>query len=290
MKGWLIVNNFMKSAKFDEIYAYLKSAAEKEQIQLEILKTGALPHSVNALKERVKEADFALFWDKDVVLARQLEACGLKLFNSAAAIEKCDNKAFTAVELERAGVPVPETYAAPLTFEGIRIDDFGFAEEAAEKLGFPLVIKENAGSFGKQVYLASDMDDVKSIIEKIGHKGFILQKFIAESSGRDVRVNVVGGKVICAMLRESTDGDFRSNVTLGGHGKAYTVNKEQEAAALAACDALGLDFAGVDVLFGDGGKPVICEVNSNPHFKSTIDATGTDLSLYIMKHVKNVLG
>ncbi len=286
MKGWLIVNNFVKSKKFDEIYELLSSAARSEGILLETVKTGELPHSVNALKDIVKTVDFALFWDKDVILAKQLEACGLRLFNNAEAIEKCDNKALTAVCLEKAGVETPETYASPLTFEGVEICDFGFAEACAKKLGYPMVVKEVNGSFGKQVYLAEDFEKLKAIIKSIGHKGFVMQKFISESRGRDIRVNVVGGRVICAMLRESRDGDFRSNVTLGGSAKAYKVSPEQKEIAVKACRALGLDFAGVDVLFGEGGKPLICEVNSNPHFKSTLEATGIDLAGLIMKHIK----
>lgn len=290
MKGWLIVNNFMKSAKFEEIYALLLRAAAKKNVELKVVKTGELPHSVRALKEIAESVDFALFWDKDVVLAKQLEACGLRLFNSAGAIEKCDNKALTAIELEKRGIDTPETYVAPLTFEGVEINDFEFARGAAEKLGYPLVVKEVSGSFGGQVYLAEDFEALKAIIKSIGHKGFLMQKFIASSRGRDVRVNVVGGKVICAMLRESADGDFRSNVTLGGRAETYKVNAAQARLAVKACRALGLDFAGVDVLFGENGRPLICEVNSNPHFKSTYDATGIDLSEIIIDHVIKTLG
>ena len=112
-----------------------------------------------------------------------------------------------------------------------------------------------------------------------------MQKFVKSSRGRDIRVNVVGGKVVCAMERHSENGDFRSNVTLGGSAKACSLSKEQKDIAARACRALGLDFAGVDVLFGENG-PLICEVNSNPHFKSTLDATGIDLAGVIMKYIK----
>ncbi len=285
MKGWLIVNNFMKSRKFEELYGYISRAAVKEGIELQSLKTGELPHSVNALREIVKTVDFALFWDKDVVFARQLEACGLRLFNSADAIEKCDNKAYTAVELEKAGIKTPETYVAPLTFEGVPMEDLGFAEKAAEKLGFPMVVKEFAGSFGDQVYLAENMDSLKKIILSMGHKGFLMQKFVEESKGRDLRINVVGGKVVSAMVRYSVNGDFRSNVTRGGHALAYEPDQRQITAALNACKALGLDFAGVDVLLGTK-EPLVCEVNSNPSFKRALDATGIDLSELIMGHIK----
>ena len=288
-KGWLIVNSFIHSSKFDGIYSMLKASAESKEIDLRVVKSGSLPHSVNALRNAVKDVDFALFWDKDVILANQLEAAGLRLFNSASAVEKCDNKALTATVLEAAGVPVPETYCSPLTFEGVGYNDTAFLDSAAERLGFPMVVKENFGSFGAQVYLAESREELGSIVERLGSKGFVMQKFIESSRGRDLRVNVVGGKAVATALRYSVSGDFRSNVTAGGRILPYAASEEQETVAVAAADALGLDFAGVDVLFGPSGEPLVCEVNSNPHFKSTLEATGRDISRDIIAHVLKCL-
>ena len=287
--GWLVVNSFIKSSKFDEIYAMLKASAESEGIRLDVRKSGDLPHSVNALKNEVKGVDFAFFWDKDVILARQLEAAGLRLFNSAAAVEKCDNKALTATVLEAAGVATPETYCSPLTFEGTGYNDRKFLDLAAERLGFPLVLKENFGSFGEQVYLVASRAELDATVDGLGSKGFVLQKFIESSRGRDLRVNVVGGKAVATAIRYSATGDFRSNVTAGGRILPYEPDEKQKAAAVAAAKALGLDFAGVDVLFGPDGQPLVCEVNSNPHFKSTLEATGRDISRDIVRHVKKRL-
>jgi ribosomal protein S6--L-glutamate ligase/gamma-F420-2:alpha-L-glutamate ligase len=110
-----------------------------------------------------------------------------------------------------------------------------------------------------------------------------MQQFISESRGRDVRVNVVGGKAVASMLRFNDD-DFRSNITNGGSMKAIEITPEQEKIAIAACSACGLDFGGVDILFGKDG-PIICEVNSNPHFKSTLECTGINLSEHIAQYV-----
>ena len=154
-----------------------------------------------------------------------------------------------------------------------------FLDDAERLLGYPMVIKESNGSFGKQVYLAENKKQALKIIKKIGHKRFLMQEFIRESRGRDIRVNVVGGKVICAILRENKR-DFRSNVSSGGVAKRVCLTAEQEQIALDACKAVGADFAGVDVLLSKNGA-LICEVNSNPHFKSTYDCTGVDLSEYI---------
>ena len=88
------------------------------------------------------------------------------------------------------------------------------------------------------------------------------------------------------MLRYSVNGDFRSNITNGGHMKPFEPNDRQKSVAVSACRALGLDFAGVDILFGKDDEPIVCEVNSNPHFKSSLDCTGVDMSPLILSHIK----
>lgn len=284
MKGWLVVNSFIDSAKFNGLYELLQEAAKKQNVELKLLKGSQLIDIIGAPKEKSALPEFAIFWDKDVMLARELENAGVRLFNSADAIEACDNKAITYQRLARAGVKIPKTIIAPKTFEGLGYTDSGFLKTAIEKLCLPLVIKEFYGSFGQQVYLAATEDEAVAVIQKIGHKDFVLQEFIATSRGKDVRINVVGQQVTASMLRYN-DNDFRSNISNGGNMKPYTPSPEQEALALAAAKALGLDFAGVDVMFGQDNEPIICEVNSNPQFKSTLECTGVNLADNIIKHI-----
>ncbi|MBQ8427924.1 MAG: RimK family alpha-L-glutamate ligase, partial [Clostridia bacterium] len=244
-KGWLVVNGFLTKEKFDTLYAFLSSAASVVGLQLEKkcnTDLSALDFSKTAL------SDFVLFWDKDVALARRLEKTGVPLFNSASAIEICDSKILTALCLE-GKVAHPKTLIAPKTFEGVGYTDLDFVDAAASTLGLPFVIKEEYGSFGAQVYLVNTVHEAKEIVKGLGHTGFVMQQFIAESRGRDVRVNVVGGKVNSAMVR-TNNVDFRSNITGGGTATAYTPTDAQAQAAIAACQAIGLDFAGVDILFG----------------------------------------
>ena len=285
MKGWIVVNGFVSSEKFRELYGFLSRAAEKRGISVEI-KTNdalALPVGDRIAKER---PDFVLFWDKDTALARRLEAEGLRLFNSATALAVCDSKALT-VEKLAGKVPMPRTVIAPKTFEGVGYCRTEFLENAARVLGLPMIIKECYGSFGAQVYLARTLDEAREIVSELGHKDFIMQEFIAESCGRDVRVNVVGTRVVSAMERYNTS-DFRSNITNGGKMKRAELTPEMERIALAAAGEIGLDFAGVDILFGNGG-PLICEVNSNPHFKSSLECTGVDMSEAIMDYIAEQL-
>ncbi len=287
MRGWLVVNGFLQSNKFSELYAYLKNAAAGEGIELSVKTSTEL---FSALDEELfggEKPDFVLFWDKDYTLAKRLEQAGIALFNSAEAVRICDDKALTAVALQ-GKVRMPKTMIAPKTFEGIGYNDGDFLEAAIEALGFPMVVKEACGSFGKQVYLVNSEAELKDLVSGFGYKPFLLQEFVATSKGRDVRVNVVGDRVFCAILRENAD-DFRSNITGGGKGTAYAPTKAQEQLAVAACRAIGLDFAGVDILFGKDGEAVLCEVNSNPHFKSTFDCTGKDMSVAILRYVKEKL-
>ena len=281
MKAWLIVNGFISSAKFHDLYGYLDRAAKKHGITLDIKTTDSLVCKSNGeiLGEGV---DFVLFWDKDVHLAKRLEKLGLKLFNSAESIEICDSKALTAEALE-GKVATPMTIIAPKTFEGVGYNNLDFLENATRVLGLPMIIKEAYGSFGAQVYLAKTLDEAKKIVDAIGHKEFIMQEFIEESVGRDMRVNVVGGRVVSAMERYN-ENDFRSNITNGGSMRKIEITKEIENASLIACEEIGLDFAGVDVLFGKEG-PIVCEVNSNPHFKSSLECTGVDMSEEILDYI-----
>ena len=285
MLGWLIVNGFLGSNKFNELYNYLQNSANEYGISLQIKSNDELVGELSSGFEKLP--DFAIFWDKDVYLAKRLEESGVRLFNSATAVEICDNKILTALTLNDK-VKTPKTIIAPKTFEGVNYSDKTFLKNATKELGFPLIIKEAYGSFGHQVYLANDYQSAEKIVDRLGHKDFLMQEFISSSYGKDVRVNVVGGKVVCAMLRYN-ENDFRSNISSGGKMKKIVLNSKQEELAVKVCSIIGLDFAGVDILFGENDQPILCEVNSNPHFKSSLECTGVDMSKEIIKYIKGVL-
>lgn len=280
-KGWLVVNGFLQSAKFNNLYQFFLNAAKRANVQLDVVPTSRLIKTTQECFD--EKPDFVLFWDKDVCLAKRLEKDGFKLFNCAEAIESCDSKTLTTLKLLGV-VPMPQTIFSPKTFPNVGYTDLSFVDAAVEKLGLPLVIKESYGSFGEQVYLAKTTDEAKRLASELAGKDFLMQRFVSESFGTDVRVNVVGGKVVNAVKRQSLNGDFRSNVTLGGSMQSCTVSEEVKKLALDACKALKLDFGGVDFLMSDNG-PLLCEVNSNVHFQSTFECTGVDLSEIILQHV-----
>ncbi len=284
MQGWLVVNGFLQTEKFTEMYGMFQRAASKRNIPLRLVKSTELIFPVDAPLPPSSLPDFVLFWDKDAALARRLEAMGIPVFNPADGVENSDDKIRTALLLQRAGLPHPKTVIAPKTFEGVGYCDERFLSEAAARIRFPMVIKEAFGSFGAQVYLVHNKDELGKLVKTFGYKPFLMQEFLQSSFGRDMRLNVVGDRVACAMLRVN-ERDFRSNITNGGKAQAVLPPGEWEQTAIAATRALGLDFAGVDILFGEGGEPVVCEVNSNPHFKSSLVCTGVDLSEEILDYI-----
>lgn len=288
MTGILIVNEFLHSNKFNEIHNWLIKAAAKYDTKLELKTNAEILIDINrAEKERI--ADFILFWDKDVRLAFYLEQLGYPVFNPAKAIEICDDKALTHLFLMKNNIPMPRTVIAPKTFENIGYTNYHFLKPAAELLGFPMIIKESFGSFGQQVYLAGSEQELLERVKAIGPKPMLFQEFIKSSYGRDIRLQVVGKQVVAAMYRYSDQGDFRANLTIGGRMKEYRPTVEQLELALNCCEIIGLDFAGVDLLFGEDEKPLFCEINSNAHFKNIFDCTGVDAANLIMEHIKGKL-
>ena len=283
MKATLIVNHFADGAYFEEIYRLISESAARAGIALSLKSSAELMGDECSAPPA---PDFALFWDKDIHLARRLERGGWRLFNSARTVELCDNKALTAEALAKASVPMPKTVVAPMTFYNVGYNKTDFVKNACQILGLPVIIKELYGSLGAQVYLARTEEEAITTIKRIGARPFLFQEMIEDSYGVDIRVNVVGGKACASMLRRGKDGDFRSNIGNGGCGEAVTLSAEEERVALFAADAVGADFAGVDILIKKDGTPLVCEVNSNPHFTGTLRYLGVNLADLIFEHIR----
>ena len=189
-KGLLIVNNFIDKrvlSRFQDLYQLLCEAFSKYGIEL-VQKTNA---EVVCYIDKLdyQEYDFVLFWDKDVLLAKHLENLGLRVFNSSLAIEVCDDKAKTALYLESHQISMPKTIIAPFSFDNYdfnSLSDFSFLDKIINDLGFPLIIKEGKGSFGEQVYLINNKNQMLDVLSKITKNSVIFQEFIDSSFGFDV--------------------------------------------------------------------------------------------------------
>lgn len=274
MKGYLVVNEFLLSSKFNEIYSWLYKAFDNAGHRIDVYTNAELIDL--DFKEK---PDFILFWDKDIILAKQLESMGIRLFNNSNAIEICDNKALTYINLKDK-VRMPKTVVAPMTYRNIGYTNTNFVEKL--NIPYPMVIKECCGSFGKQVYLADNRAEAINIV-KNSKEQLIFQEFISESRGRDIRINMVGNRAVASMIRYNNN-DFRANITSGGKMLAYNPTEEEIKMAQDVCRYLNLDFGGIDILFGSDG-PVLCEVNSNAHFKNIYDCTGINVADYIAEYI-----
>ncbi len=274
----------MKKA-FIVVNAYTASPHELNQpkrIAEELALLGVKTEIVrNSPKLLEKEGDFCVYLDKDKYMARQLER-KFRLFNRAESIEICDDKMLTYLALE--GFPQPKTVSSLLCYaEGE--EPSGDLLGEAEALGYPLVVKECFGSLGKQVSLAKDRSELLVLSRRLLPKPHLYQKFIGESAGRDLRVIVIGGKVVAAMRRTS-ETDFRSNAELGGRGEKAQVDESAKALCEAVSKRLKLDYCGVDLLYGREGY-LICEVNSNAFFGTLEKVTNCNVAAVYARHIYN---
>ncbi len=294
-KGWIIYNGNLPHKKFIYHVNWLNRVAKEKGLSTKIIKNNELIPIIKDGKAMImgkyanERPDFVLFWDKDILLAKHLEKMGFKLFNSAKSIEICDNKCLTHQILANNNIPMPKTVIAPMIYTGLDIIDYSNYEYIIEEIGFPMIIKEAYGSFGAQVYLVSNKEEMIDKIKELRWKPFIFQEFIRSSYGRDLRINIVGDKYAASMIRKSKN-DFRANISAGGKMYKYRPSKEEIQLAIEAANIIGADFAGVDLLFDENGKPIVCEVNSNAHMKNIYDCTGIDVAKLIIDHIKVCIG
>lgn len=288
MKGILVVNAFWKSASVEKMGALLCAAASRLGMRLSVRTNAQLLCALPPLRPLEEmDADFFIFWDKDIRLAMELEQLGYRVFNCARSIALCDDKTLTHLMLSKAGLPMPTTILCPQTFPKLGYPDTSFLSRVEEALGYPMVVKEGCGSFGQQVYLARQREEVQKIMAAGAGNPLLFQRFIGESAGQDIRLYMVGGRCVAAMRRVNNR-DFRANIQIGGHAEEYAPTPEEISLAAEACRTLGLTFGGVDLLFGAGG-PLLCEVNSNAHFTALSAFTHVDVAESILSHIQEVL-
>lgn len=286
-KGWIIYNGFLPGDKFIDFAKMLEVAARNRGHHVTVLQNAEVINEVGSVLNGGDKTipDYVLFTDKDIYLAKQLEQAGIPVFNSAKAIEISDDKIKTYQQLNVQQLPIPKTIVAPKQFGIASTLSPVYIDDVIERLGLPLVVKEAFGSFGEQVYLVENREALIALTQKLAKVPYIFQAYIKESYGRDIRLQVVGDEVISAMIRTSND-DFRANVTTGGKMAAYTPTVKEQKIAVSASKAIGADFSGVDLLFGKGDEPIICEVNSNAHIRNLLDCTGVNAADAIVAYVE----
>lgn len=196
-----------------------------------------------------------------LAVIRHLERLGVQTFNSSQSIETVRDKLFTHQILAESNLPVAKTMLAKFPVD---------TDSVEQHLGFPVIVKTVSGSQGTGVFLCENrthFEDLMQLVEATrSSTNIILQQFISTSHGQDLRVLVIGGKAVACMKRTSTDGSFKANFSRGGKVESYELTPEIEWLSSEAARLLGLDIAGIDLLF-DGEHFKICEANSSPGFE-----------------------
>jgi ribosomal protein S6--L-glutamate ligase len=218
------------------------------------------------------------FYGSSVI--RQFEMQGVFTTTSSLALVRSRDKLRATQILSRHEIGIPKTAFAkrPSNVEYL-IKQVG---------GTPLIVKLLEGTQGLGVVLAETKKAAKSVIEAFYglDANILVQEFIAEAGGADVRTIVIDGKVVAAFKRQGKEGEFRSNLHRGGSGSLIKLSRAEKAAAVGAAKALGLNIAGVDMLQSKRG-PLILEVNSSPGLEGVEKATGVDVAGKVIEYIES---
>lgn len=287
-KGLIVTNGYGLADGIKHQVKRLLEEFSKLGIELDVKKNNELLTYVRdgKLESDLPKYDFVVYLDKDRYVADMLERQGYRLFNSMNSIVKCDDKMLTHICLSNSGIKMPTSISSTLCYR----DDGNrkYLNDVEKKLGYPLIVKENYGSLGKQVYLVKNRAELEDIENKLIHTPHIFQEFISSSKGKDFRIIVIGHKVVAYMKRENKN-SYLSNLATGGTASVVELPKEYLNMAVEASKILNLDYCGVDILEGVNGEPILSEVNSNAFYEGIEKITGINVAgeyaKYILKKV-----
>ncbi|MCB9201910.1 MAG: RimK family alpha-L-glutamate ligase [Flavobacteriales bacterium] len=211
---------------------------------------------------------------------RHFERLGVYCVNPSASIDTVKDKLFQMQILANSGFSIPKTILAKFPVDSHWVE---------KQIKFPAIVKALSGSQGSGVFLCENqnmLEDLMKVIESANKDAnFIIQEFISDSRGRDLRVYVIGGKVVGAMERSSSDESFKANFSRGGTVKPFKITEELEKKVLEITELFNLEIAGIDLLF-DGTDFRICEVNSSPGFKGLEKVNDVDVAVEILNYIK----
>ncbi|HEY2406720.1 MAG TPA: RimK family alpha-L-glutamate ligase [Polyangiaceae bacterium] len=210
---------------------------------------------------------------------RQFECSGVFALNGSEAVSRARDKLWAMQLLSRAGVAVPPT--------AFTRDREGVAESIARVGGAPLILKLLTGTQGLGVVLAETMQAATAVVDMLHsvQEHVLIQRFVRESGGRDVRAFVVGERVVAAIERRAADGEFRANLHRGARASRVVLDPEFERAAVRASQALGLQVSGVDLVQGPEG-PLVIDVNASPGLEGVETVTGIDVAGAIIEYLE----
>lgn len=276
-KVLIVINGYGLAGGIQHQVKRLTEEFSKRGIETEIIKnTGVFAY---ILRENthisLPKHDFILYLDKDRYVAEMLEKNGYKLFNNIEAISKCDDKMLTHICLSNAGIKMPSTISSTLCYTDNGNRDY--LDTIIKTIGLPMIVKENYGSLGKQVYLAKTKERLLELENRLIHVPHLYQEFISSSVGKDYRIIVINNKVV-AYMRRVNKKSYLSNLAAGGTAEACELPQSYLDMAEKASKILGLDYCGVDILEGPNGEPILSEVNSNAFYEGIEKTTGINVA------------
>lgn len=286
MKGLILINAYYNSEEYLYQAVRLQREFANKGIGVDIKKNISYPIKIadNNIQSTFGDYNFCIFWDKDKYILNAISKIGIPVFNNYDALTKCDDKMLTYLELAGNNIPMPKTLSGESCYNPNQEISKESLYTIQKELGFPLIIKESVGSLGKGVYLVNNMQELADVLDKVKLKPHLLQEFVADSYGRDIRAIVIGGKVIGGMLRH-TAGGFRSNIADGGTGKACTISRDLADIAVRVAHILQLDYCSVDFLLDKNDKYKVCEVNSNAFFYMFERVTNINVGQLYAQHI-----
>ena len=294
MKGWIFSTQSNPSYETTRLIECFESEGIDAYMvhpnEVDIFVSRENRKSVQVANEYASIPDFVIprvgssttYYQKAVF--RHLERMGVMFINGSDSIDNVKDKLYTMQILAQNNIPHPKTMLVRNPINPTYVE---------KNIGFPIVVKSLSGTHGKGVYLAENKRNFIQLVdmmEQINDRfNIILQEYVSDSHGKDIRIVVVGGKVVGGMKRESNDGDFRANITRGGGAKPIEIDEQMEYLALETTNLLGLDISGVDLLYDNGGYK-ICEINSSPGFQGMEKYTDIKVAEQIVNYIKIKLG
>ena len=231
----------------------------------------------NDIKINLPKADFVLYLDKDIYLARLLEKAGYRLFNKADFIKFCDDKMLTFIGCANKGIKMPKTISGPLVYSELKESNYAFLDNVIKELGLPMVVKKVYGSLGEGVYLVKDYKELRDLYTEIARNPIVFQEYIPSSFGKSIRVLIIDGKVFGAFIRENSR-DFRSNYGDTAGGEKLINGEKYLSFAQEIANKLDIEYAGIDLLVDKNDEPILCEINSNAFFEEFEKVTGLNVA------------
>lgn len=298
MRGWILYRENADFLKASYAVRRLLEEAENLGVELEVIAPSRIDLTVTredrksvlldgksvALPDFIipRMGAFTSYFDLAVI--RHLERLGVSSYNCSESIEIVRDKLYSHQILAEKGLPVPKTMLVK----------FPVNVDLVEKhLGFPVVVKTLYGSQGSGVFLCESKKHFLELVQLVeatkGEANIILQEFISNSRGRDLRVFTIGGRAIACVERIAAEGEFKANYSQGGSVQAYEITPEIEWLAVETSRTFNLDIAGIDLLF-DGDHFKVCEANSAPGFETIEKSLNVNMPREIFHFMRIRLG